>query len=152
MHTLIDGFAVGAAVASESQHNPTAILPGLGVFLAIALHKPLDALSITSLMSAAGRGKRACQVMNLTFAMMCPLGALLVVINATQGATPNHEALGWLLAFSAGAFLCISLGDLLPEVQFHQHDRFKLTAALLLGVAAAYGIGVLEPDHIHWQP
>ena len=43
------------------------------------------------------------------------------------------------LAFSAGTFLCIALSDLLPELQFHAHDRWKLSAALLAGVGADGG-------------
>ena len=53
------------------------------------------------------------------------------------------------LAFSAGAFICIALSDLLPEVHFHSHDRGKLTLAFLLGIALAYGMGVVEPAGIH---
>ncbi len=54
------------------------------------------------------------------------------------------------LAFSAGTFLCIALSDLLPELQFHQHDRIKLSAALLLGLALAWGAGKLEAQsHEH---
>jgi zinc and cadmium transporter len=53
------------------------------------------------------------------------------------------------LAFSAGAFICIALSDLLPEVHFHSHDRTKLTVAFLLGIGLAYGIGVLEPANFH---
>ena len=37
------------------------------------------------------------------------------------------------LAFSGGTFLCIALSDLLPELQFHAHDRTKLSVALLAG-------------------
>ncbi|MHC5543735.1 ZIP family metal transporter, partial [Singulisphaera rosea] len=37
------------------------------------------------------------------------------------------------LAFSAGTFLCIALSDLLPELQFHAHDRLTLSASLLAG-------------------
>ena len=50
---------------------------------------------------------------------------------------------------SAGVFICISLSDLLPEVQFHSHDRLKLSAALLLGIVTAWAIGFLEPAHTH---
>ena len=57
--------------------------------------------------------------------------------------------LGIMLGLSAGVFLCISLSDLLPEVQFHKHDRWKLSGALILGVAIAYGVGFLEPAHQH---
>jgi zinc and cadmium transporter len=56
---------------------------------------------------------------------------------------------GCALAFAAGVFLCISLADLLPEVTFHTHDRFRLTTFLLLGVGLAYGIGFIEPVHSH---
>jgi zinc and cadmium transporter len=56
---------------------------------------------------------------------------------------------GAALAFSAGAFICIALSDLLPEVHFHSHDRGKLTLAFLLGIALAYGIGSLEPMNFH---
>ena len=40
--------------------------------------------------------------------------------------------------------MCIALSDLLPELQFHQHDRLKLSVALLLGVALAWGVTRLE--------
>ena len=53
------------------------------------------------------------------------------------------------LAFSAGTFLCIAMSDLLPELQFHQHDRGKLSAALLLGLGVAWGIGALESSINH---
>ena len=53
------------------------------------------------------------------------------------------------LAFAAGVFLCIALADLLPEVAFHAHDRFRLTVALFLGIALAWSIGFFEPQHAH---
>ncbi len=56
--------------------------------------------------------------------------------------------LGYGLALSAGFFICIALADLLPEVQFHDHDRFKLTTALALGILLAIGIESL-PGHSH---
>ena len=56
--------------------------------------------------------------------------------------------LGLALAFSAGIFLCISLGDLLPEVHFHSHDRLKLSGMLFLGIVIALAIESL-PGHSH---
>lgn len=139
LHTLIDGVAVGAALSAEAQGGVW--LPGLGVFLVVLLHKPLDALSVTSVMVASGWSVRSRQTVNATFALMCPLGAAMVVAGAGFGA---GTLIGCAMAFSAGTFLCISLGDLLPEVQFHKHDRLKLSAVLLAGIAAAYGIGLFE--------
>ena len=47
-----------------------------------------------------------------------------------------------------GVFLCISLGDLLPEVHFHSHDRLHLSLMLVLGVLLALAIEFL-PGHSH---
>ena len=38
-------------------------------------------------------------------------------------------------------FLCVSLSDLLPELQFHRHDRVLLTIALILGLGVAWLAG-----------
>ena len=134
---------------SDWSANPTPAPWGLGVFFAIALHKPLDALSIATLMKAGGWSKTAQWMVNFCFAMMCPLGAALFMLGFGQFGFAPSRVLGAALGFSAGTFLCISLSDLLPEVQFHTHDRFKLSCALLLGVALAYGIGRLEHPHAH---
>ena len=150
LHTLIDGLALGAAVAAES-HGESGWMPaGLGMFLAVALHKPLDALSITSLMAAGGWSKAHIRLANCGFALMCPLGAIAFVLGLQQSLIGEQQmVLGCSLAFSAGVFLCISLADLLPEVAFHTHDRLRLTLALALGVALAWGIGILEHEHSH---
>ena len=146
IHTIIDGIALAAAVQAEGG----ARLAGLSVFLAIVLHKPLDALSITSLMAARGWSTNRQVIVNRVFALMCPLGALLFAYGVNQAGVPRQLVLGVALAFSAGIFLCISLGDLLPEVHFHSHDRVALSAMLLLGVAIALAIEML-PGHDHKQ-
>lgn len=143
IHTAIDGVALAADMASHRSEGSTWALVGIGTFLAIVLHKPLDALSITSVMAAGGWPKRTRQLVNLGFSSMCPWGALLFY----EGFASHTATVGCALAFAAGVFLCISLGDLLPEVQFHSHDRIKLSVALLIGVTLAYGIHFIEPHH-----
>lgn len=152
LHTLIDGMALGATVASESLFHAgdsSFHLLGLGTFLAVALHKPLDAMSITTVMHAGKWSDRTIGWINFAFSLMCPLGAALFYFGVD--AMGEHQALvvGTALAFAGGVFLCISLADILPEVSFHSHDRFALTSALLVGVLLAYGIGFLEPEHAH---
>ncbi len=152
LHTIIDGLALGAAVAAEAhdgQASPGWHFYGLGVFFAVLLHKPLDSLSITSLMAAAGWSRRAALAANLAFAVMCPLGAVGFVLGLSQLSAQQHVVVGCALAFAAGVFLCISLADLLPELTFHAHDRLPLTAALFAGVALAWLIGYFEPAHAH---
>ena len=146
IHTIIDGIALAAVVQSTSPAGLS--IAGLGVFLAIVLHKPLDALSITSLMAARGWDMQKQLTVNLVFALMCPLGAILFAFSIEQSLDYRDTILGVALAFSAGIFLCISLGDLLPEVHFHSHDRLSLSAMLLLGVAIAFAI---ELTHQHNQ-
>jgi zinc and cadmium transporter len=149
LHTIIDGLALGAAVAAEHEAGHGWALYGVGAFLAVALHKPLDALSITSLMAAGGWSKRAALVANIAFALMCPLGAVGFVCGLGALTGNQDFVIGCALAFAAGVFLCISLADLLPEVTFHSHDRLWLTAALFLGVALAIAIGLVEHKHVH---
>ncbi|MEL7499088.1 MAG: ZIP family metal transporter [Planctomycetota bacterium] len=146
IHTIIDGIALAAAVQSIS---PTGYsFAGVGVFLAILLHKPLDALSITSLMSAKGWAPNKQLTVNLVFSLMCPLGALIFAVSVEQFDQLRDVVLGVALAFSAGIFLCISLGDLLPEVHFHSHDRVKLSIMLIFGVLIAFLLEFI-PGHDH---
>ena len=147
LHTFMDGIALGAAVLHDSGHPHTISWapPGFGVYLAILLHKPLDALSITALMTADKRSWTAIHTANACFGLMCLLGAAFAAYLPALAADSGFW-LGCLLAASAGVFLCISLSDLLPEVQFHRHDRLQLSASLLLGIGISF---VLEMMHRH---
>ena len=150
LHTLIDGVALAASVQAAAHHGGHVQWYGFGMFLAIFLHKPLDAVSITSLMLAGGWSTRWRHVVNVGFASMCPIGAAVFTLtNQHFTGGMQHVVVGCALAFSAGVFICISLGDLLPELAFHAHDRVKLSAALLAGVTLAYCVGFLEPEHMH---
>lgn len=145
LHTLMDGVAMASGVVTEAGHTA---IPGLGIFLAVLLHKPLDAVSITSLMHPVTTPSKRLLV-NVGFALMCPLGAFLFWAGATSDNAFAQQLAAWGLAFSAGVFLCISLSDLLPEMEFHSHSRIPLSIALLLGIALAWAIGLLEGEHAH---
>lgn len=147
LHTLIDGVALAASVVADAQHGAWLPLAGVGTFLAVALHKPLDAFAITSVMQKGGWSAKQQACVNLTFSLACPIGAALFFFGVNQ-VSGGSDLLGWGLAVSAGFFICISLADLLPEVAFHDHDRVKLTAALLIGVALAVAVESL-PGHSH---
>jgi zinc and cadmium transporter len=151
VHSLIDGIAVASYVAADQHaHAHEGIhLPGIGIFAAILLHKPLDASSIVWMMKSGGWGKTAILIVNFLYAITTPLGAWLFYAGVLQYGPAADQLLAIALGFSAGVFLCISLSDILPEVQFHSHDRTKLTSALLAGVGLAWGIGLLEPHSAH---
>ena len=145
IHTLAEGVALAATVQSDAGAASGQLLLGLGTFLAIVLHKPLAAVSITSLMSVAGRPAYWRNAINVGFSLMCPLGAGLFFLGIEQYSVHEHILIGCALAFSAGTFLCISLADLLPEMELHSHNRVRLSAMLLLGIALSWLIGAIEP-------
>ncbi len=148
LHTMMDGVALAASVAAEAHHGAWMDLAGLGTFLAVALHKPIDAFSIGSIMRKDGWGLQERSAVNLCFSLACPLGAMLFWLGATRLGAETSTIVGCGLALSAGFFICIALADLLPEVHFHDHDRLKLTLALFLGILMAIGIESL-PGHQH---
>lgn len=148
-HSLIDGIALAAAVQSDVNGGP-GWARGVGAFLVILLHKPLDAMAISTLMAAEGKSRYTCHLVNGLFALAIPVGAALFYFGAGQ--LSHEHVLGAALAFTAGTFLCISTSDLLPEIQFHTHDRLKLSVALFAGIGMAALIGRFETtghDHHH---
>ena len=141
LHSLLDGLALAAAVAAGAQGH--ARLAGLGVALVVILHKPFDAMAVSTLMAASGKSHFSRHVLNGLFALASPIGAGMFYLGAGHFAA-NTPLLGYALGFCAGSFLCIASSDLLPELQFHSHDRFKLSAALIAGLAVAVIIGLFE--------
>ncbi|MEX0978707.1 MAG: ZIP family metal transporter [Pirellulales bacterium] len=150
LHGLVDGVTLAAAVMAE-QADPAAVLAGIGACLAVALHKPFDSLTIGTLMAAAGRSVASRSWINALYSLVTPLGVVLFYV-LSGGASDAHSGLGQTLGFAAGTFLCIATSDLLPELQFHRHDRVKLSAALAAGLALAWSAVFLETgghDHVH---
>ncbi len=146
LHGLAAGVALAASVMYGSLYQQT--IPGLALVLAIILHKPFDSLSLIAIMTAAGRSVRARIIANVLFALVTPLG---VCIGVMMGIGPGEFAPVWMtpaLGFAVGMFLCIALCDLLPELQFHRHDRVVLSCALVLGLAVAW-FATQFHDHSH---
>jgi len=145
LHSLLDGLALAAAVEAGARGH--ASLAGLGVALVVILHKPFDAMAIATLMTAGGSSRSSRHVLNSLFALASPIGAVLFYLGANQFAGSDSVFLGGALAFCAGTFLCIASSDLLPELQFHSHDRFKLSVALLAGLTLALLIKHFEAEN-----
>ena len=107
-------------------------------------------------MAANGRSRFSRHLVNGLFALAIPLGVALFHLGlGSPSMNGTDQFLGAALAFAAGTFLCISTSDLLPELQFHSHDRFKLSIALVAGLAFAAFIGKFETsghDHHHALP
>ena len=152
-HSLLGGVALAAAVAAQGGGHGAWV--GLGTALVIILHKPFDAMTVSTLMAASGCSRFSRHLLNGLFALATPLGAILFYAGASQFFGSNPAFLGGALAFCAGTFLCIACADLLPELQFHSHDRLKLSLALAAGLVVAVLIGqfgISGHDHHHDPP
>jgi zinc and cadmium transporter len=140
LHSVLNGVALAAAVQHGAHGS---MLAGFGTFLVIFLHKPFDAMTIGMLMARGGWSLPWRHTVNALFALAIPIGVLAFYFSLMRetpgdGHPTRQLFLACALAFSAGTFLCISLSDLLPELQFHRHDRVKLSVALILGLALAH--------------
>jgi zinc and cadmium transporter len=151
LHSLLDGLALAAAVETGSRGHVG--VAGLGVAIAVILHKPFDAMAVSTLMTVGGSSRASRQLLNSLFALATPLGVVLFHLGANHYADANAVFVGCALAFCAGSFLCIACSDLLPELQFHSHDRFKLSVAFMAGLGMAVLIGSFEAkDHGQVHP
>lgn len=145
VHSLLEGIALAASVVVATGGSS---LAGLATFLVIVLHKPFDAMTLATLMRRSNASPRLRVLANVLLAMLVPAG-----VGLFWGGAAGHDVTSiaaWALAFSAGMFLCIASSDLLPELQFHRHDRAGLSAALIAGLAFAFGLARLEAgSHVH---
>ena len=142
IHSFIEGAALVAALQVQSFHSSTFPWIWLGVLMAILLHKPLDSMSISFLIKEGGWKPSTSYLVNILFALICPLGAVIFYFGATKYF--DLEFLSNTMAFSSGAFICIALSDLLPEAHRHRHDRFTLTVMFLVGVLFSYLLRIME--------
>lgn len=154
LHSLLDGLALAAGVNGELAEHPHRVWAGLAVFLVVVLHKPFDSLTLGTLLAVGKHSETLRHAVNFGYACAVPVGALLFQAGLLSfGGDVDNRWIGGVLAVAAGMFLCIATSDLLPELQFHTHDRGKLSFALLAGLALSWGIVFLEATgHDHHAP
>jgi zinc and cadmium transporter len=134
LHTMVDGFALGAA------STDTAL--GAMVFIAILAHKVPSSFSLSSILRAEGYSRRKALVMNAAFAGTVPVGAALYVV--LRDVVRGESFTAYALAASAGTFLHLSLSDILPDLHRRGGSKMKLSAALLGGVAAMWALRLVH--------
>ncbi len=133
LHTLSAGIALASAAAAAGDARSA---EAFSVFLALLVHKPADSMTIATLLLCGGRSRATVHLVNLAYASVVPVGVVgFYLVRALALPLVRQAAFtGIVLAVSAGSFLVIALADLLPELQFHGHNRFRLTLLLLAGV------------------
>ena len=137
-HTLVDGFALGAA----------SVTPELGalVFLAILAHKVPNSFSLSAILLSEGYTRSRAVWMNAAFALMVPVGAGIYVLLRDLVHIDRFTSLA--LAGSAGTFLHLALSDILPDLHRRgASSRWRLSASLLAGVGVMAALALLREPH-----
>ena len=121
-HSILDGIAIGAG----TMMNLSFI-----IILAVTLHKFPAALALSSLLVKGKEyTKKKILLSMFIFALATPVGALVAVF-IFQGV--DDYVVATALGVSAGTFLFISIGDLLPTV-YEEHEKgYKNLVSLCLG-------------------
>jgi len=121
-HSILDGVAIGAG----TMMNLSSI-----IIIAVTIHKFPAALALSSLLVKGKEyTKKKILVSMFIFSLATPLGALISVF-AFQGL--DDYIIATALGISAGTFLFISIGDLLPTV-YEEHEKgYKNLVSLCLG-------------------
>ena len=121
-HSILDGIAIGAG----TMMNLSFI-----IILAVTIHKFPAALALSSLLVKGKEySKKKILLSMFIFALATPVGALVAVF-IFQGV--DDYVVATALGISAGTFLFISIGDLLPTV-YEEHEKgYKNLVSLCLG-------------------
>jgi zinc transporter ZupT len=131
LHSLMDGVAMGVAMATHSNLGPL-------VVLGILLHRVPEGGTIASIFLVRGFGNRGALLAAGTLALAALVGAM--------GQSLLHLPVGPTLGLTAGLALYVASSDLLPEVQ--KESGLRSTLALLSGVAI-FLVGAQLLPHQH---
>ena len=130
VHTLVDGFALGASSGKAEL--------GLLVFLAILAHKIPNAFSLSAILRHEGYSRARALAMNAGFALMIPVGAGLYLL--LRNLVQADAFTSFALAASAGTFLHLAFSDILPDVHRRHGARLSHGLALVIGLTAMWAL------------
>ena len=124
-HMLLDGFAI--AVSGEAEASLGAV-----VALAVLAHRFPSGISFAGIMLASSYGRSRAWSTLIILALLAPVGAAIGLLFSDV----SNTVLGFAIGLSAGTFLYISTGDLLPEA----HERGWRDYGVPLSFAAGFGV------------
>jgi zinc transporter ZupT len=124
-HSLAAGMGLGVLLEEGF---------GSWIFLGLALHKVGEAFSLASAMRLVLEKRKSLLLVVFGFSLVLPLG-LFVGLGLKESL--SHRGGQILSALSAGSFLYVAVGHLLPEVFHEKGGRLAKVLFLLFGVSLA---------------
>ncbi|GFQ70858.1 zinc transporter ZIP10 [Trichonephila clavata] len=132
IHNFGDGLAIGAAFS-------TGIRGGLSTSIAVFCHElPHEFGDFVVLLSTGLSFSKALWI-NFLSGLTCFAGLYIGIYIGD-----NEVARQWVMAVTAGIFLYVALGEMLPELrEHHQGSRVKMLVVKNIGILAGIAIMVL---------
>lgn len=134
IHNFIDGMIIAASFVNS-------VTVGVAATIAVIFHELPQEMGDYGILVYAGFERRRALILNSLAALSVVAGG--VVGSFFLSALENLE--GYMVAFSAGAFLFLSASELIPEMH-KEDDRGKALiqlVVLVLGMVTIYMLGVV---------
>ena len=136
IHNFIDGMIIAASFING-------VTVGVAASIAVAFHELPQEMGDYGILVYAGIDKRRALWYNFA-------AALSIVVGGVFGSffiAMVEELSGWMIAFSAGAFLFLSASELIPEINDENDWKKSLVYIffLLLGMFTIYSLGFIFP-------
>ncbi|MDD1768415.1 MAG: ZIP family metal transporter [Methanomassiliicoccales archaeon] len=133
VHSAIAGLSLGVAVVIDQTL-------GMIVFFAIIAHEGVELFSLSTVFRLAGLPRKKILAYVGMLASVKPVFAWVAIL--AMDLISGIE-LGLPLALAAGTFLYVGIYDLLPESFTEEKKRYSVFAAVIVGVLAMYGAGLI---------
>ncbi|MCW4049780.1 MAG: ZIP family metal transporter [Candidatus Bathyarchaeota archaeon] len=137
IHNFIDGMIIAAGFI-----NGFSI--GMTTAIAVAFHELPQEMGDYGILVFAGIERRRALILNFAAALSVVAGGVFgsMFIGMVESLS------GWMIAFSAGAFIFLSASELIPEMH-EKNDRRRAVIQmfiLLLGMFTIYSLGYIFPE------
>ncbi|MDH7569513.1 MAG: ZIP family metal transporter, partial [Armatimonadota bacterium] len=117
-HNFIDGIAIGAAFLADTHL-------GVATTLAVVLHEIPQELGDFAVLLQAGLSRSRALLYNFLTALSSVAGGVVaLLVGEVSQVVPLY-----LIPFTAGTFIYLAVGDLIPELQAHAQGRQSLYGA-----------------------
>lgn len=136
IHNFIDGMIIAASFVNS-------VTVGIAAAIAVAFHELPQEMGDYGILVYAGIERRRALTLNF-------MAAASVIVGGIFGSyflemVENLE--GYMVAFSAGAFIFLAASELIPEMH-EEHDRKRALiqlVVLILGMLTIYSLGFIFP-------
>ena len=136
IHNFIDGMIIAASFANSATL-------GVASAIAVVFHELPQEMGDYGILIYAGVERKRALILNSLASVSVVVGGIFG--SFFIGMVENLE--GYMVAFSAGAFIFLSAGELIPEMH-EENDRGRALiqlAVLILGMLTIYMLGIWLP-------